>query len=105
MTNVPDEASSYEQPARLPLHDLMEASGLSKYEVLELVEYGALVPAEPMAGQWSFSFRSITVARAARRLREEFELELHGVALLLAYMDRISDLEAELCALRARTPR
>ena len=52
-----------------------------------------------------FSVRSITIARTARRLREDFELPAHGVALLLAYLDRIAELEAELCALRAQLPR
>jgi hypothetical protein len=48
--------------------------------------------------------RSIGVARAAYRLRRDFDLETHGVAVLLAYLDRIRDLEAQLCALRARLP-
>ena len=89
----------------LPLRDLADLSGLSESEVLELVEYGALAPTHQTAGQWAFSVRSITVARTARRLREDFELEVHGVALVLAYLDRIHDLEAQLCALRAQLPR
>jgi chaperone modulatory protein CbpM len=90
---------------RLPLRELADLSGLSEAEVLELVDYGALSPAAETAGQWVFSVRSVTVARTARRLREDFELEPHGVALLLAYVDRIRDLEAQLHALQARLPR
>jgi chaperone modulatory protein CbpM len=52
-----------------------------------------------------FSAVSITVARTARRLRDDFELEPHGVAVLLAYLDRIRELEAQLRALQARLPR
>ena len=89
----------------MPLGDLAELSGLSERELRELVEYGALTPDDAATGQWVFSFHSITVARTARRLREDFELETHGVALLLAYLERIRDLEAELCALRAQLPR
>jgi hypothetical protein len=48
--------------------------------------------------------QSITVARTARRLREDFELDPHAVSLLLAYLDRIHELEEELCALRAQLP-
>jgi chaperone modulatory protein CbpM len=90
---------------RVGLRDLADLSGLSEVEVRELVEYGALIPAEEAGGQWIFSVRSIAVARTAHRLREDFELELHGISLLLAYLDRIHDLEAELCALRAKLPR
>ena len=87
------------------MRDLADLSGLSEAEVVELVEYGALTPADVAAGQWMFSMRSIAIARTAYRLREDFELEPHGVSLLLAYLDRIRDLEAQLCALRAQLPR
>jgi chaperone modulatory protein CbpM len=52
-----------------------------------------------------FGARSITVARTAFRLREAFGLEPHGVAVLLAYLERIHELEDELTAARARLPR
>ena len=86
---------------RIPLSELADLSGLSEAEVLELVEYGALAPAEAAGEQWLFAVRSITVARTARRLGEEFALEPHAVALLLAYLDRIRELEAQLRAARA----
>ena len=90
---------------RLRLSDLADLAGLSEAELLELVDCGALTPAEGTPGQWVFGMRSLTVARAARRLREDFELEPHGVALLLAFIDRIRQLEAELRLLQARLPR
>ena len=105
MTNQHIDAPGSDEHPHLPLRDLADLSGLSEAEVLELVDYGALAPASAAVGQWAFSVRSITVARTARRLREDFELEAHGVALVLAYLDRIHDLEAELCALRAQLPR
>ena len=102
MTSEHGNAFWSDQP--LPLQELIELSGLSEFEVRELVEYGALTPAGESTGQWVFSVQSITVARTARRLREDFELDPHAVALLLAYLDRIHELEAELCALRAQLP-
>ena len=105
MTSEHSDAALPGEYSHLPLRDLADLSGLSEAEVLELVEYGALAPEHQAAGQWAFSVRSITIARTARRLREDFELEVHGVALLLAYLDRIHDLEAQLCALRAQLPR
>ena len=94
-----------DEDRRVALRDLAELSGLSEAEVLELVEYGALTPADDTAGQWMFGVQSITIARTAHRLREDFELEPHGVSLLLAYLDRIRELEAQLRTLRAQLPR
>jgi chaperone modulatory protein CbpM len=105
MTNDEFEAVWPDDERRLRLRDLAELSGLSEAEVSELVEYGALTPADEASGQWVFSMRSITVARSARRLREDYELEPHGVALVLAYLDRIRELEAQLRALQAQLPR
>ena len=90
---------------RLALRELAEVSGLTESELHELVEYGALTPAEPVEGQWVFSMTSITVARTASRLRAEFELEPHGVAVLLAFLERIHELEARLRDAEARLPR
>jgi chaperone modulatory protein CbpM len=105
MTNDEFEAVWPDDDRRLRLRDLAELSGLSEAEVSELVEYGALTPADEASGQWVFSMRSITVARSARRLREDYELEPHGVALVLAYLDRIRELEAQLRELQAQLPR
>ena len=99
-----EHAKAFWSDEPLPLHELIELSGLSEFEVRELVEYGALTPADPSTSQWVFSMQSITVARTARRLREDFELDPHAVSLLLAYLDRIHELEEELCALRAQLP-
>ena len=105
MTSEHGDAPWSDEHRHLPLRDLAEVLGLSEVELLELVDYGALSPAHATEGQWAFSVHSISVARTARRLREEYDLEAHGVALVLAYLDRIHDLEAELCALRAQLPR
>lgn len=105
MTNDPRDAPPADEPTSLALAELAELSGLSEAELLELVDYGTLVPVGGAAGAIVFGVRSITVARSARRLREAFELEAHGVALMLACLDRIHDLEAQLAELQARLPR
>jgi len=86
---------------RISLAELAELSGLTPTEVVEFVEYGAFAPAEGTASSWVFTVREVFVARTARRLGEEFALEPHAVALMLAYQDRIRALEEELRALRA----
>lgn len=102
MTSDPRDTPMPDDPATLALAEL---AGLTEAEVKELVDYGALAPSDGAAGQWLFGMRSVTVARSARRLREEFELEAHGVALMLACFDRIRELEARLRELEARQPR
>jgi chaperone modulatory protein CbpM len=102
MTSVTSDAQWFDEERLLALQELAEATGWSEGEIVELVEYGALAPADPAVGDWRFGVRSITVARTAYRLHQEFELEPHGVAVLLAYLERIRDLERELCALRAQ---
>jgi chaperone modulatory protein CbpM len=42
--------------------------------------------------------------RAVRRLREDFDLDAHGVSVALALLDRIEALERQLRALRAQLP-
>ncbi len=37
-------------------------------------------------------------------LRHDFDLDMHELALILIYLDRIRDLEAQLQDLRARLP-
>jgi len=89
----------------LALAELADLAGLSETEVHELVEYGALAPEGEAGGEWRFSVHAVTVARTAHRLGVEFDLEPPGVAVLLAYLERIRDLEAEVSALKALLPR
>ena len=105
MTSEHAEGSRSDEEDRLRLSELADLADLSEAEVLELVDCGALTAAEGAPGQWVFGMRSLTVARTARRLREDFELEPHGVALLLVFSERIRRLEEELRELRARLPR
>ncbi|MGH8743774.1 MAG: chaperone modulator CbpM [Burkholderiales bacterium] len=86
------------------LAEFVELSGLSEAELRELVDYGALEPANPQAEQWTFSAERVIVARTVCRLRNDFGLDMHGLALIFIYLDRIRDLEAQLRELHARLP-
>lgn len=81
---------------------MVVSSGLSEAELTELVRYGALVPSDPLAPSWTFESHWLMVARTASRLRRDFELDCHGVSVVLSFLDRIEALEAELRTLRAR---
>jgi chaperone modulatory protein CbpM len=76
------------------LSELAERSRLSPAEIMELVEYGAL-PADS-APQRLFPARALAKARAAARLRDDFEIDLRAVALALTLLQRIEELEDRL---------
>ena len=88
----------------LALEELCELSGLSETELRELVDYGVLAPVDPDARHWAFGADRLVVARSARRLRQDFDLDPHAVALVVALLERVRDLEEELRELRARLP-
>ena len=99
-----NEALWLSERREFSLAEFVELSGLSEAELRELVDYGALEPANPQAEQWTFSAERVIAARTACRLRNDFDLDMHGLALILIYLDRIRDLEAQLQDLRARLP-
>ena len=94
-----------DEPHWIAFAELAELSGLSEAELRELVDYGALSPGVEVEGEWRFAVHAVTVARTAHRLGVEFDLEPPGVALLLAYVERVRELEAQVCALKALLPR
>jgi len=100
-----DEAVWLTEDYEISLTELTELSGLTEAEVRELVDYGCIAPVEPGSGSWVFKGKCVTTVRTAARLRASFELEPHGVALVVSLLDRIGDLEAQLNALRAQMPR
>lgn len=96
---VPDafDAIEIEETAVVSVTEMSARSGLSEFELRELVECGALRPSRGEATSFVFSRRSLIIARTARRLRDEYALDdVHSVAVLLRYVQRIEELEAEL---------
>lgn len=87
------------------LVELAECSGLTEAELRELVDMGALEPLDTSAPQLSFGARCIVAARMAFRLRNDFELDAHALAIALSLLERVNELEAELQRMRARLPR
>jgi len=84
--------------------ELAHCSGLSEAELRELVEYGALAPTNPQEAQWTFSADLVVTVQAAGRLRTDLELDVQALALALALIKRIRELEAQLGDLRAQLP-
>src|SRR5580658_2379227 len=80
---------------------LAEVSGLSQEEIDELIDIGVIVPLDNMAQPKLFQMRYVVTASKARKLRDDFELDLRGMALALTLMRRIDELQEELKAARS----
>ena len=87
------------------LAELVEVSGLTRDELIELVQGGAIPVREVQGANYVFSARVITVARTACRLRDELELDMVGLGVALRLLDRVRSLEEEIGRLRALLPR
>ena len=89
----------------LSLSELEQLSGLPRSLLAELLDCGAIAPLEGDAAELRFGAAALRTARAARRLRADFELDLQALVLALGLLDRVAELEAQLRELRARVPR
>jgi chaperone modulatory protein CbpM len=87
------------------LAELVEVSGLSEPELLELVHVGAIPVREARGATYTFSARVVTVARTACRLRNDFDLDTRGLGVALRLLERVTELEREVNLLRAQLPR
>jgi len=84
--------------------ELVAVSGLPEAQLRELIDYGALQPANPEAARLTFSGQCLLSVRAAHRIQASFELEPHGLALVVSLLERIRELEARLAHLHAQQP-
>ena len=99
-----EQATWLHEHYEFSLEELCELSGLSETELRELVDYGVLAPVDSGAQAWTFRADRLVVARSARRLRKDFDLDPSAVALVVTLLERVRDLETELRDLRARLP-
>jgi len=82
--------------------ELASCAGLSEAEVRELVEYGALAPAD--ATRWTFGATCVARVRTAARLRADLELDAAAFALVMRFLERIDELESRVRVLSAQAP-
>lgn len=78
------------------LEEMVRLSGLRRDAIEELAEAGCFSEAPRRGGDWLFDARSGDLARRARRLRCDFELNESGAALALTLLAHIERLEARL---------
>jgi chaperone modulatory protein CbpM len=74
-----------------PVGELARRSHLLEIEVLELMQCGAIS---------GHPGRALSAARMAARLRQDFELDLQGVALAMTLLRRIEELNLEIARLK-----
>ena len=84
------------------LEYIVDGSGLSREDVLELVEAGVLEPSGRDHENYSFHTDCVVVARKAKRLRDDFELDSQGLTLTMSLLRRMDELQTEVTSLRAR---
>lgn len=87
------------------LLELESVSGLTRAEIVELVEYGVFAPQGERPEDWRFPEAALSLAREAARLRAAFDLGAPGLALLIAYRERLAELERRIRELECRLPR
>ena len=98
------EAVWLDERGVVSLIELAQCSGFTEEELRELIELGALAPNDPHSDVWEFSTQTILAARAACRLRNDFELDVPGLALALTLLERVRELEAQVRYLEACAP-
>jgi chaperone modulatory protein CbpM len=86
------------------LAELARICALSPAELDELVDDGVLVPLEQARQERLFSAECVMPLRAAGKLRQDFDLDLFTVGLLLGYLNRIEALERQVRTLKAQLP-
>jgi chaperone modulatory protein CbpM len=75
---------------------------MSRAELDELVEYGALSPINTSLEGDLFRVDCISPLRTAGKLRRDFDLDLFVVVILMDYLNRIETLEVQVRSLQAR---
>lgn len=95
MNITPRKTVALDDAAFCSIAHLVEASGLSEKELRDLVTCGALIPVTSIRDEPLFPMHMTLIARTAHRLRDDFELDTHGLALTMNLLQRIRELELE----------
>ena len=89
---------------QLTLVEVAQCCGISEADVRELVDYGALNPSGGRPQEWAFSAECVVSVRKAARLCHDLELDPDpsAMALVVSFLERIQELEAQVRRLRAQ---
>ena len=81
------------------LEEVCEVCSIQTDWVVELVEQGIIQPAGEDRRHWRFPGSSLHTALKARRLQQDLDLNLSGVALVLQLLEEIEQLRSRLGAI------
>jgi hypothetical protein len=82
--------------------ELAYACAMSREELEELMEYGALLPLAPIRTEPVFTLEWMQPLRTAGKLRRDYDLDLFVVVIVMDYLRRIESLEAQVQSLQAQ---
>jgi chaperone modulatory protein CbpM len=105
MTNEDDDVLWLHARRTLSIIELERSSGLSREVLRELVELGSLSPLDARAAEWEFAADCVARLRAGAQLFRDLELETSALALVLSFIERIEQLQAQVLELDAQLPR
>ena len=83
------------------IYELAQACSMSRLELEELIEYGALQPLTSSL-EPAFATGWIQPLRTAGKLRQDYDMDLFVVVIVLDYLRRIDALELQIQSLQAR---
>ncbi len=81
--------------------ELADACALSRAELEELIDYGALAPIASRHSEPLFALDWMQPLRTAGKLRRDYDLDLFVVVIVMDYLRRIATLEAQVQSLQA----
>lgn len=77
------------------LVELCQTVDISQDELVEIVEFGVIVPLQPEQVRWEFDYPALSHLRRARPLRAELDLDWPGIAMALTLLERVGELQKE----------
>jgi chaperone modulatory protein CbpM len=112
MNDPPPDCQWLDTGVMLTAAELARCCGLPAEDIDELVAYGApaqvieprvdavnvVQPARRFSSEW------VGPLRSAAKLRDDFDIDLFNVSVLVRYLKRIDELEREVQHLRAQLP-
>lgn len=85
-----------EDEVRLTLRELCDTCAVHAGFVIDLVNEGVLEPAGMEKSHWCFTGFSLRRIQTAKRLQQDLDINLAGIALALELIDEIEQLQTQL---------
>jgi chaperone modulatory protein CbpM len=101
MTALRVEAIWPEMADTVGITDLALACAMSRDDLQELMEFGALLPLASSTAEPVFPIGCMASLRTAEKLRRDYDLDLFVVVIVMDYLQRIEQLESQVRSLES----